>query len=133
MTASLQIVRKPYEEPYHLNLLVSAPNGSQRGELEIYANATDLGTFAGELRDVPDGKREALWELGSEVPEDRFAFYFRLRVHQISPRGECTVEFRINNNKPPRTRQIAEFSIRAMPADLDSVLEWNVTSGELRG
>ena len=147
MNAFLHILRKPYEEPYHLNLLVSASDGSRRGELEIYANAEDLGTFAGKLREVPGGKREAIWELGSEMPEDRFAFYFRVRAHQISSGGECALEFRFNNNEPPPTRQISEFSVRAMPSDLDRlsdlleefgrlkhrVLEWNVTSGELRG
>jgi hypothetical protein len=147
MTAFLHIVRKPYEEPYHLNLLVSASDGSQRGELEIYANAEDLGTFASNLRQMPGGKREAIWELGSEMPEDRFAFYFRIRAHQISSSGECAIEFRFNNNESPPARQISEFSVRAMPSDLDRlaellegfgrlkhrVLERNVTSGELRG
>jgi hypothetical protein len=141
-----QIVRHPYEEPYHLNLVVSASNGRQGGELEVYANADDLRVLASELREVPGNKREAIWELGSEKPEDRFAFYFRCRAHQITSAGECAVELRFNNNEPPPARQISEFSIRAMPADLDRladlleqfgrlehwVLQWNITSGELR-
>jgi hypothetical protein len=139
-------VRHPYEEPYHVNLVVTASNGLQSAGLEIYANATDLGTFAAALRGVPGRSTEALWELGSERPEDNFAFYFRLRAHQTSKTGQCVVEVRLSNNRPPPDRMISEFSIPALPADLDRLadlfdrfgqlehrkLRWCVTSGELQ-
>jgi hypothetical protein len=140
----IDIIRHPYEEPHHVCLVVTASNGSQQGKLEIYANASDLGDFARSIREVPGRKAEALWELGSELP-NRFAFYFRLRVHQIALTGQCAVEVRLNNNLLAPDRQISEFSLRAMPADLDRFatllaafgrlehreLKWLVTSGEL--
>ena len=145
MTASIEVVRRPYEEPYHLNLVVTASNGLASASLEIYANATDLHMYAKALRGVANRTSEALWELGSERTEDNFAFYFRLRAHQIKMTGQCAVEVRLNNNRPPPDRQVSEFSILALPADLDRLadlfeefgrlehrrLKWCVTSGEL--
>ena len=146
MTSFIEVVRHPYEEPYHLNLVVTASNGLVSAGLEIYANATDLGVYAKALRGVTNRTSEALWELGSERTEDNFAFYFRLRAHQVTMTGQCAVEVRLNNNRPPPDRQVAEFSIQALPADLDRLadlfeqfgrlehrkLKWCVTSGELQ-
>jgi hypothetical protein len=146
LTPFIEVVRHPYEEPHHLNLVVTASNGLHSAGLEIYANATDLGTFANALRGIPGRTTQALWELGSERPEDNFAFYFRLRAHQISMTGQCAVEVRLNNNRPPPDRMLSEFSIPALPADLDRLavlfeqfgrlehrkLRWCVTSGELQ-
>lgn len=146
MNSYIEVVRCPYEEPHHLNLIVTASNGLQSASLEIYANATDLGVYANALRGVASRTSEALWELGSERTEDNFAFYFRFRAHQVSAFGQCALEVRMNNNRPPPDREISEFSIRAFPADLDRLaalfeqfghlrhrrLKWLVTSGELQ-
>jgi hypothetical protein len=145
VSSFIELVRHPYEEPHHLNLVVKASNGAQQATLEFYANAGDLNAFAKAIRDVPGRKSEALWELGSELPEDRFAFYFRLRAHKIASTGQCAMEVRLNNNESPPDRQLAEFSLRALPADLDRLadllesfgrlehrqLRWSVTDGEL--
>ncbi len=146
MKPFIRIKRYPYEEPYHLNLVVAASNGRQRGELEVYANSEDLGTLAADLRKVPRrGEDPAIWELGSERPEDRFAFYFRLRALQTDATGRCHVELKFNNNQAPPEREVVGFSLEAYPADLDKladllerfgkmehqVLEWNVTEGQL--
>lgn len=142
----LRITRHPYEEPHLLNLFVAASNGRQRGELEIYANAEDLTAFASGLRGFPKKSGDpVLWELGSERPEDRFAFSFRLRAFQARPGGLCAIEVRLCNNRKPPGREVSEFSIEAFPADLDRladllerfarlehrVLEWRVADGEL--
>jgi hypothetical protein len=126
---------------------MAASNGRQQGEIEIYTNADDLTAFAGKLRGFPKQENgAALWELGSERPEDRFAFYYRLRVFQVARNGQCAVELRFCNNRQPPEREVAEFSIGAQPSDLDRlaelverfsrlehrVLEWNVVDGELR-
>jgi len=147
MDPFIQITRLPYDEPYYVRLVVVASNERAQGKLEIYANASDLTTFAQQLCGFPKRQEdEALWELGSEKPEERFAFYFRLRVKQIAPNGQCAVELRLNNNAMPPDREVVEFSIPALPADLDrlaklfdefgklqhAVLVWKVTDGELR-
>ena len=36
MNQSIKITRIPYEEPYHLNLIFEATNGSSVGQIEIY-------------------------------------------------------------------------------------------------
>ncbi|HSB09836.1 MAG TPA: hypothetical protein VLM38_10160 [Blastocatellia bacterium] len=147
MKPFIRITRHPYEEPYHVNLVVAASNGRQLGELEIYANADDLAMIARELRGYPKRTGDiVLWELGSERPEDRFAFYYRLRVFQVAATGQCAVELRFNNNQAPPDREVVEFSIPALPSDLDRfaillegfsrlehrLLEWSIDDGALR-
>jgi hypothetical protein len=146
MKPFIRITRHPYEEPYVVNLVVAASNGRQHGQLEIYANADDLGVIANRLRGFPREPNDTLlWELGSERPEDRFAFYFCLHVFRLAANGSCAVGLRFNNNQPPPAREISEFSLEAWPADLDRlaglleqfaqlkhrVLEWDVTDGAL--
>jgi hypothetical protein len=38
MTPRIRITRIPYEEPYHLRLVMRASNGSQRTEIKFYVN-----------------------------------------------------------------------------------------------
>ena len=148
MKPFIRMTRHPYEEPYHVNLVVAASNGRQQGEIEIYANAEDLAVFARALRVFPQQNDDSvLWQLGSERPEDHFAFYYRLRVFRVSANGRCAIEVRFCNNQEPPHREVIEFSIEALPSDLDRladllerfgslehrVLEWNITDGELRG
>ena len=146
MKPFVRITRHPYEEPNHLKLVVTAWNGRLFGQLEIYANAEDLQVLAAKLRRFPTADDEpVLWELGSENPEDRWAFYYHLRAYQVNSLGQCAVEFRFNNNRVPPHREVVEFSMLAYPSDLDRladlleqfgrfehrVLEWTVTDGRL--
>lgn len=118
MHSFLNITRHPYEEPYHVNLVVSAGNASTQAEFEIYANASDLKNAAVALNGFPRNDDDTfLWELGSENKPVRFAFYFRLRIFQFS--GRCAIELRFNNNRAAPDQQIVEFCIEAYPADLD--------------
>src|SRR5262249_4394380 len=88
----------------------------------------------------------ATWELGSNLSANNFAFHFRVHVFQVAPNGLCAIELRFCNNRQPPAREVSEFSIEALPADLDRLsallkrfgelehreLQWNVTDGELR-
>jgi hypothetical protein len=110
----------PYEEPYHVNLLIDASNGQQRAQLEFYDNAEALSKIARDLHAFPRHKDHVvIWELGSERPEDNFAYYFRFRVFALDTLGHCAVQLRFNNNRDLPDREIAEFCIRADPAQLD--------------
>jgi hypothetical protein len=144
MHSFLNITRHPYEEPCHVNLVVSAGNASTQADFEIYANASDLKEAAHALAGFPKRDGDSfLWELGSENERDRFAFYFRLRVFQFSSTGRCGVELRFNNNEKPPNQQVVEFCIEAYPADLDRLsrifdrfsqledptMQWTVHSG----
>ena len=71
------LYRQPYEEWYHVNLLVSNGNQSTRTEFEIYANASDLNRASVSLIGFPRAGNEIfVWELGSVNKQDRFALYF---------------------------------------------------------
>ena len=120
MPSYLNFTRRPYEEPYHLNLLVSAGNSSTQAEFEIYANASDLDDAAVSLIGFPNTDNQIFtWELGSEDAQDRFAFHFRLRIFQFSSTGRCAIEVRFNNNQQAPNQQIVEFCIEAYASDLD--------------
>ena len=144
MQSFLNITRHPYEEPHHVNLVVSAGNASTQATMDVYANATDLKDAAISITGFPKtGDDTFIWELGSENERDRFAFYFRLRVFQFSSTGRCAIELRFNNNQKPPVQQVVEFCIEAYPADLDrlgvmlksfsrledTTMEWTVHSG----
>ena len=129
----IKISRAPYEEPYHLNLKISASNGRLSGELEYYCNADDLPRIGQEMR-AYTGKKDAdiVYELGSEKPEDRFAFFLSLRVQAIDSRGHCCVIIRLNNNESPPDGEMSEFAIRAEVADINRLGELLAEFGQLR-
>ena len=142
----IRITRHPYEEPYHLNLHIKASNGRAQGSLEYYCNADDLKTLGRQLVDFTGTRsHEVVYELGSEKPSDRFAFFLSLRVKPLDSSGHCAVHIRLNNNQEPPSRELMEFSIMANVADLNrlgnlligfgrlqhGVLEWHVQDGSL--
>jgi len=145
-TSGIRITRHPYEEPYRLNLHIEASNGRINGTLEYYCNADDLKTLGKQLVDFTGSRsHEIVYELGSEKPSDRFAFFLSLRVKPLDSSGHCAVLIRLNNNEEPPSRQISEFSIKADVADLNRLgnllvefgrlqhclLDWQVQDGRL--
>ncbi len=86
------------------------------------------------------------WELGSEKPEDRFAFYFLFRVFNNMTQGWTSgIQIRFNNNEEIPFRNITEFCIPCEPAGLNRLgklfrefaelkskkLIWNGIDGEI--
>ncbi len=145
-TSGIRITRYPYEEPFHLNLHIEASNGRVNSTLEYYCNADDLKTLGKQLVDFTGASSEAVvYELGSEEPKDRFAFFLSFRVKPLDSTGHCAVLIRLNNNEEPPSREISEFSIKANVADVNRlgdlligfsrlqhrVLEWHVQDGRL--
>ncbi|HEU5181297.1 MAG TPA: hypothetical protein VFW45_10920 [Candidatus Polarisedimenticolia bacterium] len=146
MKPFIRMTRLPYQEAHQVHLVVVASNGRQMGEIEVYSNAEGLAALASKVRGFPKEEGDTVsWELGSERPEDHFAFYLRLRVFQVAASGRCGIELRLCNHREPPDRAFVEFSIEALPSDLDRladllerfsreelrVLEWNVDDGEL--
>ncbi|MFQ5574960.1 MAG: hypothetical protein ACE5E0_04985, partial [Terriglobia bacterium] len=132
--------------PHHVRLLLQASNGRQAGELEIYANVEDLIKCADALSAFPRYKEDVfLWELGSERPEDRCAFYFRLRAFVTNKRGHCAINIRLNNNEGLPETEISEFCIPAEPSQINRLgrlfrdfaklqhetLFWGISEGRL--
>jgi hypothetical protein len=146
MRPFLRIIRIPYEEPYHVHLVLEASNGESLGLLEFYDNASALKTWADALENFPRHSSDVfLYELGSERPEDRFAHYFRFRAFTTDGLGHCAVQLRMNNNSALPYRNVSEFCICAEAADINrlgalcrkfallqhDVLYWRLTEGEL--
>jgi hypothetical protein len=122
MEKLIKIIRTPYEEPYHINLIFKATNGESAGQLEIYDNADRLKTLAYILEDFPfKDEKEYLWELGSEKAEDRFAFYFKCQFSLIKHTDDCLVRIRLNNNEEGIEKSISEFNIQCKPAELNKL------------
>ena len=146
MNKYIRITRHPYEEPYHLNLVIEASNGSQVGTMEYYDNAETLIEFAENLEVFPRHNTDVfLHELGSERPEDRFAFYFRFRAFTTNAIGGCAIHLRFSNNEKIPDLAISEFCIEAEAAGINrlgklfrefsklkaTVLEWDGTDGRV--
>lgn len=143
---SIKLTRHPYEEPHHLNLHIAASNGHITGELEYYCNASDLTELGQQLMDF-SGKRSdrVVYELGSEMPEDRYAYFLSLTIEPIDVVGHCALIIRFNNNQSVPAREVSEFCIKAEVADINRLgklliefghlnhrtLEWNVQDGRL--
>ena len=114
----IHIVRQPYEEPYHINLIFEASNGENVGQLEIYDNTDKLKEIAEALEDFPfNGVKHFIWELGSERPKSNFAFYFKFEFSLLNHSNDCVIGFRMNNNK----NYVSEFNIQCCPAELNKL------------
>jgi hypothetical protein len=112
MTPFIIITRYPYEEPYHLRLVIEASNGRLRGLLEFYTNSEDLARVAERLETFPVHLPDDYsWELGSERAEDRFAHYFLCRVFTTDRSGHCAIQLRFNNNAELPHREVTEFCL----------------------
>jgi hypothetical protein len=146
MKPYIRITRYPYEEPHHLNLVMTASNGQLVGKLEFYLNADALTEWATELEAFPrHAKSVVLWELGSERPEDRFAFYFRMRLFTTDSVGHGAIQLCLSNNAALPEREVSEFCIRSEAAQINrlggllrqfsklnhQVLDWSLTDGGL--
>ena len=145
-TPGIRITRYPYEEPHHLNLRITASNGRTVGDLVYYCNANDLGVLGKKLTGFGGTRsEEVIYELGSEKPEDRFAFSLSLKVKPLDSVGHCVLTVRLNNNQAKQDKEMSEFSIKADVADLNRfgnlleqfgrlehrVLDWRLQDGRL--
>lgn len=144
--SGIKITRFPYEEPYHLNLLIAASNGRMNGSLEYYCNADDLNELGSKLLGYLGNRDEVIvYELGSEKPGDRFAFFLSLRVSPFYLAGHSVIRIRMNNNRPPPATEVCEFCLPADVADVNRlgglfvafgelehrILDWSVKDGKL--
>ncbi len=120
MSYHIKIERIPYEEPYHLQLVWDVSNGKVSSRFEYYDNAESLIKMAENLEQFPRNSSDVfLYEIGSEKPEDRFAYYFRFRVFTTDRRGSSAIQIRFCNNNDLPYREIAEFCIQTEPASIN--------------
>ena len=120
MSNYLRIERIPYEEPYHVQLAWEVSNGNTSSCFEYYDNAESLKKIGKGLEQFPRHSGDVfVHEIGSEKPEDRFAYYFRFRVFTTDSRGGSAVQIRFCNNRDLPYRTSFEFCIQAEPAALN--------------
>ncbi|MGB8354782.1 MAG: hypothetical protein WCD79_12885 [Chthoniobacteraceae bacterium] len=146
MKPYLRIRRFPYEEPYHLHVVIPVSNGRTSGELEFYTTPDALTSWADHLEVFPRHKNDVfLTEIGSERLEDRWAYYIRFRVFITDNLGHCALHFRFSNNRPLPHLDLFEFCIEADAAAINrlgtllrgfaklehELLAWDLTSGDL--
>ncbi|MCK4917978.1 MAG: hypothetical protein KAS51_07170 [Candidatus Omnitrophica bacterium] len=147
MKPYIKITINSYEEHHHLNLIVEASNGTTSGKLEYYCNVSDFVEISKVLIKFPSRTPgEYLYELGSEKPGDRFAFYFRLKSYTTDSVGHCAIQLKMNNNSDCPDEEMCKFSIPADVADINRLgklikkfsqlehtcLLWSVKDGELK-
>ena len=146
MVSYLKFIRRPYEEPYHLHLFLTASKGPQMAKIDFYTGGDTIADWAKGLEVFPQSSSHVyLWEYGSERPEDKSAYYLRIRAFVINSTGLCALHLRFNNNKPLPERELSEFCIGAEAAAINrlsglfrefgklehEVLIWTPTDGEL--
>lgn len=144
--AGIKITRFPYEEPYHLRLYIEASNGNLKGRLEYYCVADDLEKLGKKLGAYLGNQGESVvYELGSEGPQKRFAYFLSIKVMPLDLAGHSVICLHFNNNCLPPSSEISEFCIRVDVADINrlgsllvgfgkldhQVLYWSVKDGKL--
>ena len=117
-----------------------------KGSLTCYCNANDLTELGSKLLAYLGNQYEAIdYDLGSEKTEDRFAFFFSLRISPFDLAGHTSVRIRMNNNRKPPATEACEFCIKADVIDVNRlgslliafgklehlVLDWSVKDGKL--
>lgn len=129
----IEITRHPYEEPYHVHVEATFANEDTSGRCDFYANADCFTEWAAAFEAFPRHAQDTyLWEIGSERPEDRFAYYVRLRAFTTDSVGHCALQIRFNNNRELPHKQLFEFCIPCEAAHLNRLGKLLRTFGELK-
>jgi hypothetical protein len=122
MSYFIRIERSPYEEPFHLQLLLEVSNGRQTASLEIYLSIDSLRELADALEVFPRHVNDVhVLEIGTEDPRERWAYYLLIRAFVTNGLGHCALMFRLNNNRDLPYRELAEFCIEAEPANINQL------------
>ncbi len=74
MRSFLNITRQPYEEPYHVNLLLSVGNRFMQTQFEVYANASDLNDATESLVGFPRETIKVRWYYANLAGYYRFKY-----------------------------------------------------------
>ncbi len=112
MTQTIEIKRVQYEEPYHFNLIFKVTDKNTFDRFEIYCKSEHVINCAETLIDFPINiHNDFNWELGSENPKDRFAFYFNFRVSLNKTDTKTNIKIRFNNNEDYPDKKVLQFDL----------------------
>ncbi len=109
----LKIERIPYEEPYHLELHWAVSSEEGAAHFEFYDNAEILTSFAQGLVNFPKHVKDKFaYQLGSEKPEDNFAYFFNFEVALTNGRGhDAGIDIRFTNNRKSSDLRVIDFRL----------------------
>ena len=118
--SSIRIQRFPYEEPYHVQLLLRAENGRFSGGLDFYTGVPCLKEFAESLQNFPKCiGDEVQFVYGSPHKEDRKYRHLVVRAYTIGNVGHCAIQLTFNNHEEEPDEGCASFSIAADAAAIN--------------
>ena len=111
---SIRIQRFPYEEPYHVQLDLSAENGRFSGGFDFYTGVQELRKLAADLQNFPKYiGDEVRFIYGSPHKDDRVYRHLVIRAYTIDSVGHCAIQLIFNNREEEPYEGTANFSIRA--------------------
>jgi len=111
----IKVTLELYEQPDLLRVFFTAFNGSFQGKLKYYDLASSFRDTGEALSAFPSKiPDEYLYEIGSNRPEDDFAFYFALRAYTTDTSGHCAIQFTMNDYMMEPSES-CRFSIKAEP------------------
>ena len=121
MKPILQFERIPSaEEPNELYLIFEATNQRIHTKFEFYLDAESVAIFGKELQSFPLQADHVInFEIGSEDPADRFAYYLKIKVYRPYGTGGAYIHVRTNNNQPIPNQEIADFCFKAEPVHIN--------------
>ncbi|MDI1315070.1 hypothetical protein [Prosthecobacter sp.] len=112
--SSIRIQRFPYEEPYHVQLNLSAENGRFSGGFDFYTGVHSLKEFAVTLQNFPNHIGDEIqFVYGSPRKEDRTYRHLIIRAYTVGRVGHCSIQFTFNNHEEEPDEGSARFSISA--------------------
>ena len=102
----------------HYEITVS--NGQTKTELDFYDSIDTFQEFGEKLSDFP---KKITDQITFQVGEDDFewAFFLNLKVYCYEPDGKSAIKVIIDNHRDEPYLEKSEFSIRALPASLNSL------------
>ena len=145
-SSCILVTRHPYEEPYHLQLEISASNGAFSMCTDIYLNTAELDELGRRLQSFPRRVGDTCeLRYGSDDPLKRFYRLFVLRAYTFNAIGHCAIALQVNQNSAEPNEGIAQFSIKAEAAAINRLgalfeefarlshrsLRWTPSDGEL--
>jgi hypothetical protein len=124
MDGFLTLLRFEYDDPYLAEIHLTASNGLFTGHLEFFCDTEELSRLGDKLKTFPCSiEDQIVYEIGSEETQKRLAYYLRFHTKVIDGAGHCAIHFRINNNGLVPHNGIADFSLKANPAELNELGE----------
>lgn len=88
---------------------------------EIYLKDSDLLELAKKLIEFSEQNNKIIFEIGSEDPKDRWAYFFKISIYMYNSSGHTAINITLNNNGENQLSEKSHFSILCTPADVNNL------------